>query len=204
MHRPIFLILAAAVVMVIATACTVQPLPAPASEPPPLTEWQVFDLTQPLTPDMPIWPGDPEFEIEPWATYEVDEYFINRISIGEHSGTHWGTPNTFIEGARSAEMIPAEELVIPAVVFDIREIAGDDVDYRFSVDDVKAWEAENGTIPADSIAILYTGWQDKWDWWLPKAAVVAKAMLIFPLQPIVCRVLPSLEKRGKRPVSSWS
>lgn len=164
MNRSIFLILAAAVVvMMMAAACTVQPLPAPAPEPPPLTEWQVFDLTQPLTPDMPIWPGDPEFEIEPWATYEVDDYFINRISIGEHSGTHWGTPNTFIEGARSADMIPPDELVMPAVVFDIRETAGDDVDYRFSVDDVKAWEAENGTVPAGSIAILYTGWQDKWD-----------------------------------------
>src|SRR5690606_30745942 len=132
------------------------------SDIPPLTEWQVIDLTQPLTPNIPIWPGDPAFEIEPWATYEEDFYFINRISIGEHSGTHWGTPNTFIEGGRSAEMIPAEELVVPAVVIDIREQAAADADYRLSVDDVTAWEAANGEIAAGSVVILLTGWQDKW------------------------------------------
>jgi kynurenine formamidase len=132
------------------------------SDPPALTDWQVIDLTQPLTETIPIWPGDPEFVIEPWATYEVDYYYINKISIGEHSGTHWGTPNTFIEGARSAEMIPAAELVVPAVVIDIRDRA-EDVDYRLTVDDITAWEAENGEIPAGSVVILFTGWQDKWD-----------------------------------------
>jgi kynurenine formamidase len=125
-------------------------------------DWRVVDLTQPLTPDMPVWPGDPGFEVEAWATYEADGYFTNRISIGEHSGTHWGAPNTFIEGARSAEMIPAEELVVPAVVIDICETAAGDVDYRLSVDDVTAWEAENGQVPYGSVVILFTGWQDKW------------------------------------------
>ncbi len=132
------------------------------SDIPPLTAWTVMDLTQPMTPDLPLWPGDPEFEIEAWATYEVDYYFINRIAIGEHSATHWGTPNTFIEGARSADMIPAKELVVPAVVLDIRKQAEADADYRLSLDDVAAWEAEHGEIPAGSVVILYTGWQDKW------------------------------------------
>lgn len=128
-----------------------------------LADWQVVDLTQPLTLDIPIWPGDPAFEVEPWASYETDGYFINRIAIGEHSGTHWGTPNTFIEGARSAELIPVEELVAPAVVIDIRAQAAQNVDYRLTVNDVVAWEAENGEIPAGSVVILFTGWQDKWD-----------------------------------------
>jgi kynurenine formamidase len=128
-----------------------------------LADWQVVDLTQPLTPDIPIWPGDPDFEVEAWASYDADGYFINRFAIGEHSGTHWGTPNTFIEGARSAEMMSAEELVVPAVVMDIRDQAAEDEDYRLSVDDVQAWEAENGEVPAGSVAILLTGWQDRWD-----------------------------------------
>jgi kynurenine formamidase len=130
---------------------------------PPLTAWQVVDLTQPLTLDMPIWPGDPAFEIEAWASYEEDYYFINRIAIGEHSGTHWGTPNTFIEGGRSADMIPVDELVVPAVVIDIRDKGMDDVDYRLTVEEVEAWEATHGEIPAGVVVILFTGWQDKWD-----------------------------------------
>jgi hypothetical protein len=35
---------------------------------PPLKEWLVVDLTQPLTSTIPIWPGDPNIEIQPWAT----------------------------------------------------------------------------------------------------------------------------------------
>jgi kynurenine formamidase len=140
---------------------------------PSLKDWKVVDLTQPLSTSIPLWPGDPEFEVEAWASYEKDGYFINRFSIGEHSGTHWGTPNTFIEGARSADQIKPEELVLPAVVIDIRDTAANDVDYRLSVDDVKAWEAENGEIPAGSVVILFTGWQDKWD--DPKAFLNADA-----------------------------
>jgi hypothetical protein len=59
---------------------------------PTLAGWQIVDLTQPLNLNIPIWPGDPAFEIEAWASYETDGYFINRIAIGEHSGTHWERP----------------------------------------------------------------------------------------------------------------
>ncbi len=130
---------------------------------PPLTQWQVIDLTQPMALDLPLWPGDPAFEVEAVASYAEDEYFINRISIGEHSGTHWGTPNTFIEGARSADMFSAEELVLPAVVIDITDKAAEDADYRLSVEDVQAWVEANGAIPEGAAVILYTGWQDRWD-----------------------------------------
>ena len=149
--------------MFVATACTKHTKPGLQLFPS-LTRWNVVDLTQTLTASIPIWPGDPEFELTPWATYEKDQYFINQLSIGEHSGTHWGTPNTFIEGARSAEMFSANELVVPAIVMDIRKIAAGNVNYRVSIDDVKAWEKkENKTIPSGSVVILLTGWQDKWN-----------------------------------------
>lgn len=129
---------------------------------PSLSEWQVIDLTQPLTTTMPIWPGDPEVEIQPWASYDKDGYFINRLTIGEHSGTHWGTPNTFIAGATSAEQVPVEKLVAPAIVIDIQNKAAQDPDYRLSVEDVQAWETINAQVPSGSIVILWTGWQERW------------------------------------------
>lgn len=166
MKRLIVLLAVTVVIMVAGAAAwslVINPIAEAQTSTPSLTDWQVVDLTQPLTPDIPIWPGDPAFVIEPWATYEVDYYYINAITIGEHSGTHWGTPNTFIEGGRSAEMIPVEELVVPAVVVDVRAQAADDADYRVSIDDIMAWEAEHGEIAAGSVVILLTGWQDKWD-----------------------------------------
>ncbi|MEO0409101.1 MAG: cyclase family protein [Cyanobacteria bacterium P01_A01_bin.135] len=133
-----------------------------AQSSPPLSSFTIVDLTQPMSAEMPIWPGDPAYEVEPWTSYGEEGYFVHRITIGEHSGTHWGTPSTFIKGARSADKVPVEKLVMPAVIIDIRDRAGQDPDYRLTRADIEAWEAAHGPIPAGSIAILFTGWQARW------------------------------------------
>jgi kynurenine formamidase len=144
----------------------VRPAPAQsnlsACKSPPLNEWQVIDLTHPLTPTIPIWAGDPAVAFQVWASYAQDGYFINRVTIGGHSGTHWATPNTFIEGAPSAEQISVDKLVAPTIVIDIRRQAVKDQDYRLSIADIQAWEAVHGLVPSQSIVLLWTGWQERW------------------------------------------
>lgn len=127
-----------------------------------IQNWQVVDLTHPLTPAIPIWSGDPTIEIQPWTTYDKEGYFVNRLAIGEHSGTHWGTPNTFIPNAKSADQFTAQELVVPAVVIDIQTQATDNPDYCLSLADIQSWEAVYGQIPANHFVILFTGWQNRW------------------------------------------
>lgn len=55
-----------------------------------------------------------------------------------------------------------ESLVVPAVVIDVRAQAAADPDHAVSLDDIAAWEAEHGPVPAGSVVIAYTGWQAKW------------------------------------------
>jgi hypothetical protein len=43
-----------------ATACTARTKSSLQSFPT-LSKWKVVDLTQPLTANIPIWPGDPKF-----------------------------------------------------------------------------------------------------------------------------------------------
>lgn len=124
---------------------------------------RIVDLSHVITEDIPLWPGDPPVVLEPVATFAEDGYYLRRFSIGEHSATHMNAPNSFhADGVGIAAYTP-EELVAPAVVIDIREQAAANPDYTLSIDDVKAWEAEHGKIPAGSVVIAYTGWQDKWD-----------------------------------------
>lgn len=123
---------------------------------------KVVDLTHPLDENMPIWPGDPEFKLAARASYEKDGYLTHCLAVGEHSGTHWSTPNTFVQGGRHAGMFSPEELVVPAVVMDIRVKACRNRDYCLTVEDVTAWEAENGKISLNSLVILFTGWQERW------------------------------------------
>lgn len=156
-----WIVLALTGLVLILLTTQVRPSPAQLAFPS-LSEWHVVDLTQPLTPTIPICPGDPDVEIQPWASYDEDGYFINRLTIGEHSGTHWGTPNTFTKGATSAEQVPVEKLVAPAIVIDVRDKAVQDEDYRLSVKDVQTWETANGQVPSGSVVILLTGWQERW------------------------------------------
>lgn len=126
-------------------------------------KFKVVDLTHLLDENIPIWPGDPQFKLIGFASYDNDGYLTHLLDVGEHSGTHWGTPNTFVKGGRSAGLFTAEELVVPAVVIDIRDKVCHDRDYRLSIGDVMAWETDNGMIPSGSMVILFTGWQDKWN-----------------------------------------
>lgn len=128
-----------------------------------LSHWHVVDLTHPLNVTIPRWPGDPQIEMQPWATYDTDGYFINRIAIGEHSGTHWGTPNTFTPGARSADQVEPASLLMNAMVIDVRAQSNQNPDYRLSIADVQQWENTHGRIPASSLVILWTGWQAHWN-----------------------------------------
>jgi kynurenine formamidase len=45
---------------------------------------------------------------------------------------------------------------------DVSDAAAADPDYRVSVGDLEAWEAENGTIVDGAILLLNTGWGEKW------------------------------------------
>lgn len=128
-----------------------------------ITYSRVVDLSQPIHPGIPLWPGDPPVEFEEVADFATYGYYLRRFSIGEHSATHMNASNSFVEGGKGIDAYPAESLVVPAVVIDIREKAAVNPDYALTVDDVLAWEKKYGKIPAGSLVILYTGWQDKWN-----------------------------------------
>ena len=80
----------------------------------------------------------------------------------EHGGTHLDAPRHFSENGWTSEAIPLDRLLTPAVVLDISAEASADRDYRLTVGDVEAWEAEHGEIPAGSTVYLRTGWGERW------------------------------------------
>ncbi|MSQ06644.1 MAG: cyclase family protein [Dehalococcoidia bacterium] len=111
---------------------------------------------------MPRWPGDPPPEFAPVASIPHDGYYLRRFTLGEHSGTHLNAPSSFHAGGVSVDDYPAESLVAPAVVLDVREAAAANPGYSLGAAQVAAWERQHGAIPAGSLVLLYTGWQAKW------------------------------------------
>ena len=127
-----------------------------------LSSYSVVELSHVIHPGMPVWPGDPRFEAEPVASLDRDGFFLRRFSLGEHSGTHVNAPAGFLDGGRGVDELPTSSLVAPAIVIDVTTEARANPDYLLRVDKLLEWEREHGTVPPRSIALLYTGWQDKW------------------------------------------
>ena len=124
---------------------------------------RVVFLSHVNTVGMPIFPGDPDFELETLFTVENDGFRLNKMTIGEHSGTHWGAPCHFNEGERCAEDMAAEDFFHPAVVVDARKQSARDPDYALTVADLKRFERKRGRIPRNAIVVMWTGWQERWD-----------------------------------------
>jgi kynurenine formamidase len=123
---------------------------------------KVVDLSHVIDPSIPTWPNDPPVEFESVAELENDGYYLRRFSIGEHSGTHLNAPNSFYGDGASIDTYPASSLVVSAVVIDVQKQAAANADYVLTKSDVLSWEQQHQRIPADSMVLLYTGWQAKW------------------------------------------
>lgn len=112
---------------------------------------------------MPLWPGDPPTEFAPWADIGRDGYHLRRFAMSEHAGTHLTAPASFHPGGRNVDQYTAAELVKPAVVIDARPQCQANPGYALTAADVTAWESQHGPVPAGSVALLLTGWAERWN-----------------------------------------
>jgi kynurenine formamidase len=148
-----------AVLLLLAACATTTAPPAAA---PDLATAEVVDLTYAFDEHTLYWPNSPSaFELKKLAYGPTaGGYFYSSYaySAPEHGGTHLDAPIHFAEKGRTIDQIPVRQLIGPAVVIDVRDKTGTDVDYRLTVADIEAWEARNGAIPNGAIVLLRTGW----------------------------------------------
>lgn len=122
---------------------------------------KVVNLSHPINPRIPLWPGDPPVVFEDIASLSKDGYFLRRFSMGEHSATHMNAPNSFYADGKGIDGYQPDDLVRPAVVIDVR--ARCTPDYEISVQDIQDWENQHGRIEPGCVVLMYTGWQHLWD-----------------------------------------
>ncbi|UOK39430.1 cyclase family protein [Pseudomonas palleroniana] len=123
---------------------------------------KVISLSHPVSPRIPLWPGDPPVVFAEVAALEKDGYFLRRFSLGEHSATHMNAPNSFYADAMGIDGYQPEDLVRPAVVVDVRSKTQGNPDYAVSPQDIEEWERQHGPIEPGSVVLMYTGWQHLW------------------------------------------
>jgi kynurenine formamidase len=139
---------------------------AVAGPPIDLERYRLVDMTHAFTPDAPYWPTAGEGFVLHQDSFGMTEggyfYSSNSFSAPEHGGTHLDAPIHFAEHGWTADQVPLERLVTPAVVIDVTAKTAGDPDYRLTAADVTAWESEHGQIPAGVAVYLRTGWESRW------------------------------------------
>ncbi len=148
---------------VLASLIEISPLPAKGLD---LSRYRIVDLTYPFNERTLYWPTSPStFKLERLAFGPSPAgffYSANAFCAPEHGGTHLDAPIHFAEGCRTAEQIPLEQLVAPAVVIDVADKAVLDHDYRLTPQDVLDFERRHGRIARGTIVLLRTGWGRFW------------------------------------------
>ncbi|WP_306363086.1 cyclase family protein [Nocardia sp. CC227C] len=121
----------------------------------------VVDLTHTLSPELPVWPGNPPFISIPVAWHESGGFGQNALAFWEHTGTHVDAPLHRVREAASVDRIPAADLVAPLVVIDIASKASSDPDAALTVSDIETWESHHGRIPDRAFVALHSGWEHR-------------------------------------------
>lgn len=86
---------------------------------------KLLDVSVPLTPGIPAYPGNPEFELQ--AIKRIAEGAssnVSRLVMGTHTGTHVDAPRHFFDEGIGVDALPLDLLLGRTRVVEIRKRGG--------------------------------------------------------------------------------
>jgi len=82
----------------------------------------IIDISVPLYPDMPVWPGSVGIQLMQTARLDKGDRVNNsKLICDVHIGTHIDAPLHYIKDGKSIEQLKLEDLIGPAVVAHLPE-----------------------------------------------------------------------------------
>ena len=71
-----------------------------------------LDVSVPLAPGVPAYPGNPEFELQPVKRIaDGGSSNVSRLILGTHTATHVDAPRHFFDGAAAVDDLPLDLLI---------------------------------------------------------------------------------------------
>lgn len=106
----------------------------------------IYDISLTISPDLPIWPGDPGLELEKISSMDKGaDVNVTRISAAVHLGTHVDAPHHFLNDGRTVEGLSLEVLTGPCYVLQLPD----------GVDAITAEVLERSEVTPDMKRILF-------------------------------------------------
>lgn len=80
---------------------------------------KVVDLTYPISPQMPVYPGTEPPVLTPACSIEQMGFKEKKITLYSHTGTHMDAPAHIIPGAKTLDALPIEHFYGKAALLDL-------------------------------------------------------------------------------------
>jgi arylformamidase len=86
---------------------------------------RLLDVSVPLGPGLPAYPGNPEFELQPVKRIaDGGSSNVSRLVMGTHTGTHVDAPRHFFDDGGGVDALPVDLLIGRTRVIDIGQRGG--------------------------------------------------------------------------------
>ena len=107
---------------------------------------KIFDISLTISPNLPVWPGDPPIELEQVESMDRGAHAnVSRMRAGVHIGTHVDAPHHFLNDGRTVEQLPLDVLTGPCYVTQLPD----------GGEAITAEVLEGISLPADAMRILF-------------------------------------------------
>jgi len=84
---------------------------------------KIYDISVPISGDLPIFPGDPPTRIDPvTALNRGDTANVARISLSTHCGTHIDAPRHYSDSGLSVEHLPLDLLIGKTLLVEVNGV----------------------------------------------------------------------------------
>jgi len=86
---------------------------------------KIYDISLPISHELPVWPGDPQVILEQVSSMDAGAHDnVSRLACSVHTGTHVDAPHHFLNDHRTVEALSMDVLNGPAQVIQIPEEVG--------------------------------------------------------------------------------
>jgi arylformamidase len=106
----------------------------------------IYDITLTVSPDMPVWPGDPAVSLQRAKKIEEGANAnVSHLSLSVHTGTHVDAPFHFLPGGKGVDQLALDVLIGPVQVVALAE----------SVDEINAATIQQAGIEPGSERVIF-------------------------------------------------
>lgn len=116
---------------------------------------QIVDLTHPIAPNMPVYPGTEPPVITTGCSIDENGFVEKKITLYSHTGTHIDAPAHLIKGHFSLDMLAIDHFYGPALLVNFDNFTA----AAIGIKELKPYQDKIKNV---DFLLLHTGWNRYW------------------------------------------